>query len=416
MDNINTLLHGTLSTSKATRLECENELKQLSDKDGFMEALIALDSQLSLIYLKNLLRIKSQTQQCSSIKLSLFKEIARKYQNGSKENLDLLIDCFVQICDQQDIIVCIHQNILKVVENYCRMNAYNDDIKVVAQNLKHIKSQTGTKEDAISLLKIFYFCSRQRIDFNSYLSVIVPYMAYDDLNIKKWAMKVLNRFSNSSGFNHDQLLQHYLSLFELNNVKIKELILSFIVRHHNTISRSLYVHKHDVFHKLILPLIVFNKTDEQRWTDQREFIINYISYNFRLSEEALVTLVKSRDMFEYVANYLVTTRLTNQSELFGYLSCVIFMSDQLIIHNGAQIEEILVAMVFPHLESNEGCIKAMALYCCSKFSKIRYQDIRNLEYLFSIVIRALNSEFIAIRTCALLVIPQFIKYHQGSRN
>ena len=415
MDNINTLLHGTLSTSKATRLECENELKQLSDKDGFMEALLALDSQLSLIYLKNLLRSRSQTQQCNIIKLSLFKEIPRKYQNGSKENLDLLIDCFVQICDQRDIIVCIHQNILKVVENYCRMNAYNDDIKVVAQNLKHIKLQTGTKENAISLLKIFYFCSRQRIDFNSFLSVIVPYMAYDDLNIKKWAMKVLNRFSNSGGFNHDQLFQHYLSLFELNNVKIKELILSFIVRHHNTISRSLYVHKNDVFHKLILPLIALNKTDEQHWTDQREFIINYISYNFRLSEEALVTLVKSREMFEYVANYLVTTRPINQGELFGYLSCVIFISDQLIIHNGSQVEEILVAKVFPHLESNEGYIKAMALYCCSKFSKIRYQDIRNLEYLFSIVISSLNSEFIAIRICALLVIPQFIKYHQGSQ-
>ena len=412
MDKIATLLQGTLSSTKQIRLESENELEILGAQNGFMEQLLLINSKTSLIYLKNLLK-RYPSRRNNDFKAILFVLLQKKHQTGSAENFDLIIDCFILMAEQEDILTCLQENMLRVVESYCRMNAYNDDIKIIAENLQLVRPKMSNRDEIKSMLKIFYFCSRQRIDVNLYIAVVIPFMSIEDLNIKKWVMKVLNRYSNSNSLNAGQLFQHYVTLFDIDNVKIKELILSFVIRHSTTLLPFMNQYKDEIFYKLIMPLMRFNDKGIEEWLDQREFIVNYIGRNFRICFDALETLCKNKEMYDCTLNYLATHQVVDDYDLFGYISCALPIADR-FLQSEPLAEQFLIARIFPCLDStSQGYNRAMAFFCCSKYSRIHYMDKKNLELLFLKVIGALGDKYTAVKMCALLVIPQFIKYPEG---
>jgi hypothetical protein len=189
--------------------------------------------------------------------------------------------------------------------------------------------------------------------------------------------------------------------------------------------------------KWIFPLLCFSKSDRELWEeDQVEYVHKKIDApidDFRdpitAAEELLVGFVSVKNSQTFVPimqmiNQILQELQTNPNpELkFGALSMMCLLADVVMTEESPvreHMEGFMAAHVFPELNSHESFLRAKVNFinkACdviTAYSKLNYQDEKNLEFVFHGVLTKLSDKELPVRVSSSLALGQFLKYPQA---
>lgn len=277
---------------------------------------------------------------------------------------------------------------------------------------------------------------------------------------KKWALRVINRqfdkFSNLKRLSPElktlatiyrdefapQMLNVYAEL--LNSVTagaaVPDRIVNLSVSHLTTAVNASFTYKamepflDQMFVNNIFPLVCFTNEDAELWEDDpheyvrktQDFIedmysprtaaINYISELTKTGKRMKDNLPK---VLAHVVSIFTRFQAVPQgtpldaklrAEVDGALVVIENLRSTLQAHPEYkhQLEQMLMAYVYPAFGSTHGHIRAKAVSCAAKFSGIEFTDKENFMRLFYVVVNSMKDPDLPVRVEAVVGLGAFV--------
>ena len=74
------------------------------------------------------------------------------------------------------------------------------------------------------------------------------------------------------------------------------------------------------------------------------------------------------------------------------------------------MESFLVSHVFPELASSHNFLRARACDVITDYSQVEFQNVENLQFAFSNIVRMINDAELPVRVSSSLALGPFLKY------
>ncbi|ESN98462.1 hypothetical protein HELRODRAFT_113778 [Helobdella robusta] len=172
---------------------------------------------------------------------------------------------------------------------------------------------------------------------------------------------------------------------------------------HSLTWKAMKPHIQVVIQDIIFPLLGHTDEDEDLWKDDP---VEYIKVKYDIYEEFFSPTTAAQNLLDDVVRkrkevlaktmaFSVQALMSNEERVKDQaLHMIGCLADVLLKKNPYkdQVEQMLVAHVFPHFASTQGFLRARACWMMCSFSELKFKNLNNLQLVTESLCRLLNSD------------------------